>query len=189
MKENNILLEYFDIFSYNFRRLKYIHRQTQEYISDKTEINRVTIMMLETGKMVSLNTILFMATHFGVNLSEFTKEKEYDTEVQLLLKLSFVELTYIPDSLKNSFLNFFLGRDVVSQADFKRWIDYLEYRRAVYLVKRGGILNKFNNLKTGERFHYDGRHHAFLFDLVSNTKEGTYLLSNKSGTHNCTKIC
>ena len=189
MKSCPALIEYLDIFAYNFRRLRYLHRQTQEYIARQTGLSEVTVNTFELGNTVTLTTVALIADHFKVRLSDFYKDREYSQEVLTLLKLPFVNVSSVPDELQNSFLNFFLDSDLVSQADFRRWIDYLEYRRAIYLVERSGIVNKFNKLVVGKRFHYDGRHHAFLFDLVSNTKEGTYLLSNKSGTHNCTRLC
>lgn len=189
MTESNTLTEYLNIFSYNFRRLRYHHKQTQEFISLSVGITEPTINDFEQGKRVTLTTVALISDHFKVRLSDFYKDKEYNQEILPLLKLSFVGVDLIPDELRVSFLNYFLGTEIVSQSDFKRWVNYLEYRRSIFLVQRGGILNKFSRLGVGEKFHYDGRHHAFLFDLVSNTNNGVYLLSNKSGTHNCTRIC
>lgn len=189
MRENNTLLEYYDIFSYNFRRLRYHHKQTQQLISIQTNLTEPTINAFELGRNVTLTTVATIADHFKVNLAEFLKEKEYNEDIIPLLKLKFVDIDLIPDDLKNSFNNFFLEQRVVIREDFLRWVNYLEYKRIIYLANRNEIVGKFNKLVKGGVFHYNGRHHAFLFDFISNQKEGVYILSNKSGTHNCRKIC
>lgn len=175
---SEILKEYYNIIAYNFRRLRWVNKQTHEEITDKSGIARQELNFVENEKRCSLPTLIGLAVHFAVNLDEFVKERMYPYEyLNSLRKKQYVRLVDIPKDMRIDFSNFFASEiSSVPTAYYLTWLNHLDYKRTMFKVKRTALEKKIDNLSVGDSFQYNKQDHVYIFHYICGTNIGGFEL-------------
>lgn len=176
--DSGLLKEYYNIIAYNFRRLRWLHKQTHEQITDLCGVARQELGALENEKRCSLPTLIALAVHFKVNLAEFVKERMYPRSYLIgLRKKQYVTVNDIPKDMRIDFFNFFAS-DVTSvpTSFFLTWINHLNYKRTMFKIKRHVIERKIEELKVGESFEYQKKDHLYIFYYICGANIGGFEL-------------
>lgn len=185
------LKEYVKIISYNFRRLRYLHDHTHEYISECTEMSPMTINRIENAEMCSLQTAISLATHFKVTLNELTTDKNFDDDtLYKLQKMEFVPIYAIPQNLRDNLFNYIAEEnDLIPRIIYIGWIDHIEFR-GWKGGKKGGVkdIEIISKLKDGESSKYQKENHVSVLNYIYRADPKKFTLRKKQETYLCTRI-
>jgi hypothetical protein len=141
-------------------------------------IARQELNAVENEKRCSLQTLITLAVHFNVTLSDFVKERTYPYQYLISLrKKPYIVIGDIPKHMRIDFFNFFASEVTsVPTAYYLTWVNHLEYKRSIFKINRSVLEKKIESLNIGDSFQYSSKDHLYIFNYICGANIGGFEL-------------